>query len=374
MNTEHKDIRRIVPFGEYLRGFVNQKYITAAELNRILKERGIFALNSEKEFTVPLLQTLLLSPSEFDKIRDAFSTREDNRKVNSSDINWVHDANIFVPELMNADVSGFIKTNLPTCSLERPVKFSPVDSNTNHLKAEISIQRNDINKSWYEQTNLFEATIEIIKDKDGKGRIIVSHTAPETKELAEFVVQQQVRKYKERNIVAPKDEPRKIFFKDFSNSERFVFFFRLTTYLESDYFECQTIKDISIKPEDTDLPDKIKWMEELNKILLSGKSLGKKEFIKDNSLHKHLIVWSIDSLYTYEYKGQTGTFTVNFGFPDYPKKSGNAEFELNISSIKPSKAIDTRAKKALQYKLLSEIDKQKSAVYNNFLDYKQKND
>ncbi len=374
MNTEHKDIRRIVPFGEYLRGFVNQKYITPSELNRILKERGVFALNSEKEFTVPLLQTLLLSPSEFDKIRDAFSTREDNRKVNSSDINWVHDANIFVPELMNADVSSFIKTNLPTCSLERPVKFSPVGSNTNHLKAEISIQRNDINKSWYEQTNLFEATIEIIKDKDGKGRIIVSHTAPETKELAEFVVKQQVRKYKERNIVAPQDEPRKIFFKDFSNSERFVFFFRLTTNLESDYFGCQSIKDISIKPEETDLPDKIKWMEELNKILLSGKSLGSKEFIKDNSLHKHLIVWSIDSVYTYEYKGESGTFTVNFGFPDYPKKSENAEFELNISSIRPSKALDSRAKKALQYKLLSEIDKQKSAVYNNFLDYKQKND
>lgn len=77
MNTEHKDIRKIIPFGEYLRGFVNQKYITKAELSGILKERGIFVLNSEKEFTVPLLQTLLLSPSEFDKISEKFSTSED---------------------------------------------------------------------------------------------------------------------------------------------------------------------------------------------------------------------------------------------------------------------------------------------------------
>lgn len=373
MNTEHKDIRKIVPFGEYLRGFVNQKYITSSELNRILKERGIFALNAEKEYTVPLLQTLLLSPSEFDKVRETFFTREDNRKVNSSDINWVKDAEIFVPEIMNADVADFIKANLPTCTLERPVRFSPVESNTNHLKAEFSIKRNDINKSWYEQTNIFDASIEILKDKNGKGRIIISHSAQETKELAEFVVKQQVRKYKERNIVAPKDEPRKIFFKDFVNEERFVFFFRLTTYLESEYFDCQNIKDVSIKPEDTDLPDKIKWMEELNKILLSGKSLGQKEFIKDSNFHKHLIIWSIDSIYSYDYKGQTGTFTVNFGFPDYTKKEGNAEFELNISSIKPAKSLDTRAKRTLKYKLLSEIDKQKSSVYNNFLDYKHKN-
>lgn len=370
MNTEHKDIRKIIPFGEYLRGFVNQKYITNAELNSILKERGIFALNSQKEFTVPLLQTLLLSPSEFDKIREAFSTREDNRKVNSSDIKWEQNANIFVPDLMSVDVSNFLQSNLPTCTLEQPVRFSPVDSNTNHLKASFSIKRNDRNKSWYEQTNIFEATIEIIKDDNGKGRIIVSHTAPETKELAEFIVKQQVQKYKDRQIVAQKEKPRKILFEDFSNEERFVFFFRLTSHLDSNFFTCKNIKDLSIKPEDEDLPEKIKWMEELNKILLSGKSLGKKEFIKDDAFHKHLIIWNIESVYSYDFKGYKGDFTVNFGFPDYLKREGKSEFELNISSIKPEKMLDTRAKRKLKYQLLSEMDKKKSSVYSKFLDYK----
>ncbi len=79
MNTEHKDIQKIVPYGEQLRGFANQKFISSAEIHRILKERGIFLLNQEKDFTVPILQTLLLSPSEFDKIREAFSQKEDNK-------------------------------------------------------------------------------------------------------------------------------------------------------------------------------------------------------------------------------------------------------------------------------------------------------
>lgn len=68
MNTEHKDINKVLPFGEQLRGFANQRFLTQAELNRILKERGIFSLNEEKEYTVSMLQTLLLSPKEFDKI------------------------------------------------------------------------------------------------------------------------------------------------------------------------------------------------------------------------------------------------------------------------------------------------------------------
>ncbi len=375
MNTEHKDIRKIIPFGEYLRGFVNQKYITNAELNNILKERGVFVLNSQKEFTVPLLQTLLLSPSEFDKIREAFSTREDNPKVNSSDIKWEQNANIFVPDLMNVDVNSFLQSNLPTCTLEQPIKFSPVESNTNHLRANFRIKRNDRNKSWYEQTNLFEATIEIIKDDNGKGRIIVSHTASETKELAEFIVKQQVQKYKARNIIAQKEQPRKILFEDFSNEERFIFLFRLTTHLNSDYFTCNDIKDLSIKPEsEEELPDKIKWMDELNKIILSGKSLNKKEFIKDNKYHKHLIIWNMESVFSYDFKGNKGIIKVNFGFPDYLNKGDKSEFELNISAIKPEKALDIKIKKKLKYQLLSEMDRKKSSVYDNFLKYKNNKD
>ena len=225
MNVEHKDIKKILPYGEQLRGFANQKYITSSELKRILRERGIYALNSKKDFTVPILQTLLLSPNEFDKIRESFSTKEDNPKVNSSDINWARSTKILVPEMLSVNVKDFIKQNLPTCVLESPIRFSPVDNNPNHLKADFSLKRNDINKSWYEQTNLFNSSIEFINDDNGKGRVIISHSSSETKELAEHIVKKQIKQYKEKGIVAPKEKLRKIIFKDFSNEERFIFFF-----------------------------------------------------------------------------------------------------------------------------------------------------
>ena len=70
MRQDHKDIKYFIPFGESIRGFANQQFISAAEINRALRKRGIFALNQGKDYTAPILQTLLLSPKEFDEIKE----------------------------------------------------------------------------------------------------------------------------------------------------------------------------------------------------------------------------------------------------------------------------------------------------------------
>lgn len=114
MNTQHSDINKFIPFGESLRGFANQRFISQADIHRILKERGIFTLNQEKDYTVPILQTLLLSPHEFDKIRDAFSSKEDNEKSFSRDIVWNLNTQIFQTDILSVDVDAFIKRHLPT--------------------------------------------------------------------------------------------------------------------------------------------------------------------------------------------------------------------------------------------------------------------
>lgn len=79
MNTPHKDINKIVPFGEFLRGFINQRYITVSDLLNVLRERGVFVFDHEKDVVVPVMQNLLLSPSEFDKVRYSFSEKKDFR-------------------------------------------------------------------------------------------------------------------------------------------------------------------------------------------------------------------------------------------------------------------------------------------------------
>lgn len=373
MNVEHKDIDKFIPYGEMLRGYANQNIISNAEIHRILKERGIFTLNQEKEYTVPILQTLLLSPKEFEEVRNSFSKKEDNEKAFSREINWAITNNIFVPEILSVDINDYLKKSLPTCELKQPILFTKLNNNQNHLIAEFTICRHDRNKSWFEQTNEFTGKVEFINE-NGKGNIRITHTAPETKDLAEQIIKVQVNKFKQKGLINQDEKPRKILFSEFSNETRFVFFYRLTTHLDTEYFSCENIKDISIKPEeDIALPEEIKWMGKLKKILLSGDSLDKKDFMKDNKFHKSLVLWNIDAAFTYDYMGEKGRMTLSLGFSDYSSKANKSEFEINISQFNTERNLGIRDKRKLKSQILSEMDRQKSIVYNNFFAYVNNN-
>ena len=146
-----------------------------------------------------------------------------------------------------------------------------------------------MNKSWYEQTNIFHGSIELIND-NGKGHVRITHTAPETKDLAEEILKIQVNRYKERGIIPQTIVPKKILFSEFTNVNRFVFFYRLTNQLQNSIFSCNNIKDISIKPEENGtLPEGISWMNRMKKILISGESLDKTFFMKEKAYHSSLI-------------------------------------------------------------------------------------
>ncbi len=180
MNIEHKDIDKFIPFGEALRGFVNQNFITPSVLQSLLKQRGIFVLNPNKEYMVPIMQTLLLSPTEFDRIREAFSRKEDNEKKISREISFSDDIILYQSDIMQMNVDEFLKQQLPTCRMKQSIRFVQTNSDPNHLTAKFTLIRNDINKCWYEQTNEFSGSMEIINE-NGKGAIRITHTSSETK-------------------------------------------------------------------------------------------------------------------------------------------------------------------------------------------------
>lgn len=364
MKTEHHDIRKIIPYGDQIRGFANQKFLTEAELSHILRERGIFVLGGDKDNLVSLLQTLLISPAEFDKIREAFSEKEDNVKVVSRVISLNKDAKLLDSNLIQVEVEDFLKHNLPTCKLQKAIRFAKVDDDENHVKAEINIERKDLNKSWYEQTNEFGGSVEFIcNPSTGEGSMIISYTAIEVKNLAEHVGKRQVEKFKEKNLISPENKVQKILFNKFSNASRFAFFFKLTSQIECPFLSFNSIKNISIKPADTTLPEDIHWMENINKILLSGEKLDDKFFIEDTTYHEHLILWSMEALFEFDYLTYKGFVSVEFGFPDYNSQKASAEFEINIANIKLKHSISLSEKNKLKRMLLSELDKEKTVIY-----------
>jgi len=264
-----------------------------------------------------------------------------------------------------------MKKNLPTCTLTKQPRLYAVDNNPNHLRAEIEIERKDLNKSWYEQKNIFECSIEFKKDSNNKGVVIITHTAPETKALAEFAVKTKVEDFKRKKIINSNNAVKHILFKDFTNEERIVFFFRLSTRSDNTYFKYIDIVDIALKPESDKLPEKISWMNRIKKLIISGQRLGDAFFIKEKEYHKHIIVWNIEAKFEYTYNGSIGECNFNFGFPEFgTKQKLDSEFEMNISTPIPrNQKLDTKQKGILKNKLLLEMDKQKTIVYSKFNDY-----
>jgi hypothetical protein len=88
MNSSPVDVERFLPFGEMLRTFVQQPFLSKADLSKLLRDRGVFINPDQKENTIPWLTSLLLSPDEFDRLREAQSSREDNQKTITQLIDW----------------------------------------------------------------------------------------------------------------------------------------------------------------------------------------------------------------------------------------------------------------------------------------------
>lgn len=375
MNQEHKDIKYFIPFGESIHGFANQSFVPKTEINNVLRNRGIFVLNREKTYTVPILQTLLLSPKEFDQLRNAYTCKEDKFKTISREIDWTDNADLSVINKLPTDINNYVKAQLPTCELKTPIQFVKVGDNFDQVRAEFTISRHDINKSWYEQTNEFSGSIEFINE-NGRGRIVIKHTAPETKTISEQIVKIKVKQFKDNNMIPQNSIPKRILFNEFNNIERFAFFYRLTSNIQdNNIFIFKDIKDISIKPDENCdvLPEEIEWMKKMKRIIISGDSLGQTFFMKDKKFHESLILWHIVAIFDFEYKGEKGSMIADLGFPDYTKKGDSAEFEISISLQTNKKILDTKYQKKLVSELQSEFDKQKSLVYNNFTMYlKQK--
>lgn len=99
--------------------------------------------------------------------------------------------------MMAVNVNDYLQKYLPTCELVHPVIFVQDKGNPNHIIASFKLIRHDMNKSWYEQTNEFSGSVEIINDK-GKGTIRVTHTSSETKDFAEHIVKTQIKQYKKK--------------------------------------------------------------------------------------------------------------------------------------------------------------------------------
>lgn len=370
MKTQHKDIDKFLPYGELIRGFANQSYLSKSDLKKSLRKRGIFFTNSEKETLVPCISTLLLSPAEFDDLRTCQNTREDNIKKNTSRLEWNSDKSI-IDTLTDFSFQNIIPDDGINFWFNSEPSISVLDKNQNTIAIDYEIERHDLNKSWYESKNIFKGRIVVEKVDDNEIKFIKSYTSFESNFVAENIQRSLVQHFKAINIVQEDKELKKILFGDFSNEDSIVFFYRLSSYMQNSiYFTFKDIINMEFKPDDNvPLPKQIDWMENKSALKLKGNQIHDTFFIREKEYHPNLQFWEMESSFDFTYQQHKGSCNVVFSFRDFPTKGNNAEFEINISNFSLENGSDysTKDKSHIKNALLDLFEAKKDDTYRNFL-------
>lgn len=363
MNKQPVDIDRFLPYGEMLRGFVEQPFISKADLSNVLRQRGVFVNPNDKRETIPWIMSTLLSPDEFDQLRESQKAKEDNPKINTQTIPWASQDSLIdgVPD--NFDINSVLDLEFSNFSVVGSPDFVPVNGDSDHLVLEFEVERNDYSKTWASTQNVFKGSLELQKIRSGKDvKLVVTHTASETKYVATKTSQGLVSHFKEKGLVSKAAEVDRILFSRFDNVERVNYFLALTRDVSSSILSFGDVVDLEFSPDSSSgLPEGMEWMEEkIEDLRVNGKGLHETLFITDSSYHPFVHLYHMDTRYSFDYKGATGSCVISAGFPEYGKvREQAAEFEANIKSISFDASPKTISRNEISKELLHEFNRLK---------------
>ena len=346
MNKASIDIDRLLPFGEMIRGYIEQPFISKADLSEVLRRRGVFINPNDKKETIPWIMCTLLSPDEFDFLREAQRTKEDIPKINTQTIKWNSSSTLLEACPDNFDINSLIELEFSNFFVVGSPNIVQVDSNPNHLRLEFEIERNDYSKNWASTNSKFTGCLELQKfNNDKEVKFVITHTANETKYVATQATKGLVKYFKKTKHIEDEINIVKILFYSFSNNDRIEFFLSLTRDISSNILIFEDVKDLEVAPDGSNkLPIKMEWMEDrIENLKLNGNKLHKTFFVDDKDIYQYMHLYHMNTSYDFDYKGLRGKCVISVGFPDYRSpKEDSAEMEVNIKSLsfhEPSKTI-----------------------------------
>lgn len=360
MNKSPVDIEKFLPYGEMLRGFAEQPFVSKTDISSLLKQRGIFINNNEKKDTIPWLMCILLSPDEFDSLRECQNTKEDNQKNNTQIISWSSELTLLDCFPDNFDINLLLDLEFSNFTLIGSPNFVPIDDEPDHLLLEFEIERRDFSKNWANTQSVFRGSLDIQKIDDGKFiKFFITHTSNETKYVATRVTKGLVKYFKERQYINQSADIESILFCQFSNDDRVKYFLSLTRDISSKILAFEDVVDIEFSPApDLILPDEIKWMEEKIKDLrVNGKGLHEMFIMLNEKYHSYVHLYHIDAKYNFDLKGLKGKCIISIGFPEYSKTHDTkSELEVNIQNISLDNLAKNSNKNELSKAILREFD------------------
>jgi hypothetical protein len=357
-----------LPQGDYIRQLLVKSNISTSNINSLLKEKGVFLGNNEKNNSVPLLMKTIVSPEDFIGLYETQKTKEDATKFKTATIKCNNDFSIIDIFTTDFDINKRIveehtyKTNFkvnnnPTFYFED--KESAV--------YEYQIERENLLEDWTRNKTIHRGAVIIRKTKGGDIQLTVEQnsTSKETAIVNEIVIK-EIRNMLEKNsLIKPNEDFIRVKFNDFLNASRIQFLYSFTTNF-CIYLEFKAITDIDLYLDETieSHQDVKMFLDEIDSLRLNGKELQNHVLLKDNKYHDKLIFGSISLKYDFDVRGAKGTCSIILSFPEYiQKKSQNSDLQVTIvfTLSKDSKKITTENK--LRKEIFSYFEKNKIVNY-----------
>jgi 1,2-phenylacetyl-CoA epoxidase PaaB subunit len=366
-NHETKEQILLLPFGETLRPLISASSLECTDLKDVLQRRGIFVKKSDKRNIVPVLTSILLSPREFDFLRNKQDFKENRIKTSDAKATWNVQTKTVV-QAIPEDIEKFAKKleddssyKLINCVLHR-------DTEGNEVVIKCNIERTDWKKDVLSYKTYHDCKLSITK-KDNAVFYSAETTVPETKKfISKF--QDAIHSYFQKQEVVSNDIPmQRILTDKFRDNKEIFNFLDIFTKQNSNILSFQKIVDIhaGIDHNIPNFPENFKWLKDVDKINLHGK-LNTTD-IMDLSKKGILVFGEIEAEFKFDstkVNKAKGMCTIKYGFPKFYEKRKSVEFEAKIGDLNLHIDFSDISKNRVEVFLLKEFQKDKHQIFDKF--------
>ncbi|WP_315109869.1 hypothetical protein [Clostridium intestinale] len=335
-NKINSDI--FLPYGDILRPLLLNSNMSDSDFKKLLANKGILTNSSSRSLTIPLLSTCIISPSEFELLREKQKTKENNPKVKTRES--VCNLDFKLQDIITSNLIDVNNIEIDKYSKYKPLKklkILPDKNDSSQAYIDFEIERTDYTKDWANLSSTHKGKITLKHDrKNSKLIFSMQHTSSETADYANKIVSNLYKEMKNSNLLCNNSKIQKICCGDFTNSERFKFMLSFTDNSNLDFLIFKSIGGLEIIPDEKiKLPANINWMEKKVKTLFfSGNELHKTPYLIDTIYHDSLILYEINAYYSFDLNGIKGTCYITYGFPQTLRKYNNSsEFEVSIKGL-----------------------------------------
>lgn len=339
MAVEENQIKDILPTGDQLRAMISQSFLTGKNLRDLLQSKGVFIDENDKNISVPLLMTSILSPNEFKTLVENQTTKEEKFKVNTLTIPCKTDKKLLEVIPNDFSINKIINENVvykPNYKVKGNPQFSFVDNEQKSIRLEYEIIRENRTKDWVNTKTSHKALITIEKKDNDEISLVLtkSYTSKETNDINEMVLKNLKNHFKKVDIIKEEVDFVRVLFRDFDNKNRIQFLYSFTSPALSRNLEFIEISDLNAQiDEDVDTPEELKeFISGIENLQIKGKELQEHIFVTNNEYHDKIIFSSIALKYKFNFDGKEGTCVVDYSFPAYlHKRKTNSEFQFDIT-------------------------------------------